>query len=110
MADDPSLIRVLLSHRPAEVWIAIVAGAGYVFQKSAQRTLAGRALEAGTSGGLGFAVGPGAAEWAGINPALSAILVSALGYLMLDVLTSLVAERQMVKEIILRMLGGPNAK
>ena len=110
MADDPNFWRTLFAHRPPEVWIAIGAGAAYVFQKSAQRTMAGRVIEAGISGGLGYAVGPDAAAWAGINPALSAILVSALGYLTLDVLTSLVAERQVVRDIIMRMLGGGSGK
>lgn len=110
MADDPNFWRTLIAHRPPEVWIALTAGAAYVFQKSAQRTMAGRVIEAGISGGIGYAVGPDAAAWAGINGALAAILVSALGYLALDVLTSLVADRAMVKEIILRRLGGGNGK
>ena len=110
MADDPSLWRTLLAHRPSEVWAAMVVGAAYVFQKSAQKTLAGRAIEAGVSGGLGYAVGSDAAAWAGINGALAAVLVTALGYLTLDVLTSLVSERATVKEIILRLLGGGHGK
>lgn len=110
MADDPSLWRAIFANRPPEVWIALAAGAAYVFQKSAQRTLTGRVIEAGVSGGLGYAVGPDAAAWAGVNGAMAAILVSALGYLTLDVLTSLIAERAMVKDIILRMLGAGNGK
>lgn len=110
MADDPSLWRTLLAHRPADIWVALAVGAAYVFQKSAQQTRTGRVIEAGISGGLGYAVGPDAAAWAGINGALAAVLVTALGYLTLDVLTSLVSERAMVKEIILRLLGGGHGK
>lgn len=42
--------------------------------------------------------------------ALAAVLVLALGYLTLDVLTSLISERAMVRDIILRLLGAGNGK
>ena len=69
-----------------------------------------RVTEAGISGGLGFALAPSAAQWAYGSEAIAAVLITSLGYLGLDVLTSLVADRAVIREIIVRRLGGGGGK
>ena len=92
--------------RPPEFWVGLVAAALYVFRKSESKHLWMRMAEAGISGGLGFSLAPAAAQWAGGSEAIAAVLLTALGYLGLDVLTSIVADRAVIREIILRRLGG----
>ena len=63
-------------------------------------------IEAGISGMIGYSVGPGAAAWAGINDVIAVLLLSSIGYLGLDVLTSIIADRAVIREILIRRLGG----
>lgn len=86
--------------------MALAAGAVYVYRKSENPRHLMRALEAGASGLMGYSLGPDLAVWAGLNPAVSHILITTLGYLALDVLTAVVADRQVFKDIIIRYLGG----
>lgn len=106
MSDDPNIWERIASGRTPEVWIAIAAGTLYVYRKSENPSRVTRVIEAGISCMLGYAVGPDAASWAGINPAIAHLLISSLGYLMLDVLTSVVADRAILKSIIVKRLGG----
>lgn len=96
--------------RPPEFWAGLVAAALYVFRKSESKSLWARVSEAGISGGLGFSLAPSAAQWAGGSEAIAAVLLTALGYLGLDVLTSIVADRAVIREVIVRRLGGGGGK
>lgn len=96
--------------RPPEFWVGLVAAALYVFRKSESKSIWMRGIEAGISGGLGFALAPSAAQWAGGSEAIAAVLITSLGYLGLDVLTSLVADRAVIRDIIVRRLGGGGGK
>lgn len=106
MSDDPNIWERIASARTPEVWIAIAAGTLYVYRKSENPKRITSVIEAGISGMLGYAVGPDASKWVGVNDALGVLLVTALGYLALDVITSVVADRAVFKEIIIRRLGG----
>lgn len=106
MEPDPNLWRLIAGARSPEVWIALMAGALYVYRKSPHPSRTSRVIEAGISGMIGYSIGPDAAVWAGVNDALAVILLSSLGYLGLDVLTSIVADRATLREIIIRRLGG----
>lgn len=92
--------------RPPEFWVGVCAAALYVFRKSESKNFWMRLMEAGISGGLGFSLAPSAARWAGGSETIAAVLITALGYLCLDVLTSIVADRAAIREIIMRRLGG----
>lgn len=94
--------------RPPEFWVGVGAAALYVFRKSETKHFGLRITEAGVSGGLGFSLAPSAAQWAGGSETIAAVLITALGYLGLDVLTSIVADRAVIREIIMRRLGGGN--
>lgn len=104
VSEGVAMVEVASSRSPEE-WMALLAGALYVFRKS-QTLGIGRFIECGISGLLGFAVGPDAAEWAGLNHALGTLLITTLGYLALDATRSLVADRAFFKDILLRFLGG----
>lgn len=106
MSQDPNMWERIASGRTPEVWIALVAGTLYVYRKSENPSKITRVIEAGISGMLGYSVGPDAASWAGVNDAVAVVMISSLGYLMLDVLTSVVADRAVIKDIIVRRLGG----
>ncbi|MGA0615962.1 hypothetical protein [Paracoccus sp. KR1-242] len=106
MEGDPNLWRSIAGARSPEVWIALFAGVLYVYRKSPHQSRVSRVIEAGISGMIGYSIGPDAAAWAGANEAFAVILLSSLGYLGLDVLTSVVADRAVLREIIIRRLGG----
>lgn len=106
MADEPDIWQRVADARSPEVWIALIAGTLYVYRKSENPSQLTRVIEAGISGMLGYSVGPDAAAWAGVNDALAVVLISSLGYLILDVFTSVVADRSALKEIIVKRLGG----
>lgn len=106
MTEDPNLWRTVAGARSPEVWIALITGALYVYRKSAHPSRITRVIEAGISGMVGYSVGPAAATWAGVNDALAVLLLSSIGYLGLDIITSIVADRAMIREILIRRLGG----
>lgn len=105
MSDNPDLWQTVANARSPEVWMALIAGTLYVYRKSASSRTS-RVIEAGISGMLGYSVGPDAGNWAGINEAVAVLLISSLGYLILDVLTSIVADRAVLRDIIIKRLGG----
>lgn len=113
--NDPNLWKVVFSHRSPEVWAAIVGGMLYVYRKSGGPTSVARSIEAGVSGLLGYSLGQDMATWSGVNsPAIATFVITSVGYLMLDVIRSLVADRAAMKEwlkgIVLKLLGGSNGK
>lgn len=105
-AETTNIISSIIASRSPEVWMALFAGAIYVFRKSASQRLSMKFLEATISGLLGFSVGPDMATWSGANDALSTLLITTLGYLALDALSSIVADRAVFKEMLIRYLGG----
>lgn len=104
ISEGAAFVEVAATRSPEE-WMALFAGVLYVFRKS-QTPGVGRFIECFISGLLGFAVGPDASVWAGINHALGTLLITTLGYLVLDAASSLVADRGFFKDILLRYLGG----
>ena len=106
MADDPNIWRAIASARSPEVWIALIGGVFYVYQKSQHPSRFQRVIEAGISGALAYSFGPDAAAWSGTSEPLAAILISSMGYLTLDVLASIVADRAVIREILIKRLGG----
>lgn len=95
-----------MDERPPEFWIGLVAATMYVFRKSEAKGVVTRMLEAGVSGGLGFSLAASASTWTGGSETIAAVLITAVGYLGLDILTSLVADRQFIRDILVRRFGG----
>lgn len=106
MTDNPQLWETISNARTPEVWVAILVGTLYVYKKSENPSRVARVVEAGISGMIGYSVGPDAAAWAGVNDAFAVLLMSSVGYLLLDVISSVIADRAVLKEIIVRRLGG----
>lgn len=100
------LLSQILAHRPMEVWAALVGGCLYVWQKSESVSRVTRTVEAGVSGLMGYSIGPDASAWAGISPEISAFLLTAVGYMFLDGVRALIKDRAVLRDMILKFLGG----
>lgn len=97
---------MLGSDRPPEFWAGLIAATMFVFNKSEGRRLMKRTTEAGVSGGIGYAAAPWVAERAGGSETIAVIVVTSVGYLLLEVITSIVADRAFIKDLIKQRLGG----
>lgn len=106
MQDDPNLWREIAGARTAEVWAGILAGMLYVYQKSPHPSWYMRLLEAIISGLIAYACSDWAAERVGVPLPLAAGFLAACGYLILDVVRSIIADREILKDIIVKRLGG----
>lgn len=103
---DLSLWGMLTSHRPLEVWAALAGGVLYAFQKSAGKTKLARSTEAGISGLIGYSMGVDAAEFSSVSPEIASFLLTAVGYLFLDGIRAIIADRAEIRAILVKILGG----
>lgn len=94
--------------KPLHYWIALIVGILIVIERHKEKPRTARIGIAAISGGMGFSLSPEAAIWTGRSETLAAMIITAFGYLVIDVLTALVADREFLKEIIRRRLGGKN--
>lgn len=92
--------------KPVEFWVALASGMAWVARQSEAKGPIARMLEAGLSGGIGYALAPDLAQWAGRSETLTVFVVSAFAYLALDVFTSLFSDREALRAILIRRLGG----
>lgn len=106
MSDPHLWWEVAAKARDPEVWAGIAAGMIYVFLKSPLPTIHGRASEAIVSGLLAYSTGSWAADFTGVSEPVAVILLASVGYLALDLARSIVADRQILKDIIVKRLGG----
>ena len=94
--------------KPVEFYVAIVAAAIYVYDSNSERPLKSRFLITISSAMFGFSLGPTLADYVGFPEIIAAFLVTAIGFLILEIGTALIKDREYVKEIIKRRLGGPD--
>lgn len=106
--DDPTLWYLLMTHRPPEVWGALFGGILFAFNKSVSSTNLGRCVEAGISGLIGYSMGMDAADYSRVSPEVATFLITAVGYVVVDGLRALVMDRAVLKDMILRLIGGHN--
>lgn len=106
MSDDPNIWTRILSSRSPEAWVAIIAGALYVWRKGEEQPRAARTVECSISALIGYALGPDAAAWSGAPEVISFLLVTTLGYLALDLAVALLRDRELLRSIVARRLGG----
>ena len=92
--------------KPAEFYVTIVAASIYVWESNKERPLASRFSMTISSALMGFSAGPSVAEYVGGSELLVTLLVTAIGFLMLELLTALIKDRKAVTEIIIKRLGG----
>ncbi len=91
--------------RPIDFYIAIMASAIFVFQSNKEKNIWSRLLITISSAGFGFSLAPELAHYIGGSLSLTGILVTALGFLSLEVTAAIIADTSFVKGIISKKLG-----
>lgn len=86
--------------RTIEFWVAVVAAGAYVFLNSKEKSLHYRILMVASSAGFGFSLAPDASEWLGVSEAAVGIAIIVFGYLIIDLMTALISDREFVKSIL----------
>ncbi|NNW55498.1 MULTISPECIES: hypothetical protein [unclassified Roseobacter] len=94
--------------KPWEFWVALIAAAAYVYERGHEKKITSRILLVISSTGLGASLSEDLAEWSGHSEILAVVVITTTGYLVLDVITSLIRDREFVKELIRKRLGGSN--
>lgn len=96
-----------LREKPIELWMTIIGLAIYVGMRDAEtESISRRIGKTLASGFLALGVSPSIAEWAGFSEIIASVMVMTCGLLALDVLTGIVADREFMKQIVKRRLGG----
>ena len=83
-----------------EFWVAAISVSLYIYEKSAGKTFWARISFVIMSTSLGASLSPDLAEWSGRGETLSLVVIAAFGYILLDLITSLVADREWLKQLI----------
>ena len=96
-----------MPNKTTEFWFALVAGIVFVLMHHREKPLIARVGIAGVSGAMGFALAGEASVWTGRSETLAAMVITAFGYLALDLGAAIFADRETIKAIIMRRLGGP---
>lgn len=109
MSDDPYNWFSIISSKSPESWLSIIGGTLYVWIKSGNASRLGQAVEAGISGLISISIGPDIVNVTGYPPALVYFVVAVFGFLVLDVTSSIVSDKEelkaMTKSFIRRKLG-----
>lgn len=92
-------------NKPIEFWIALIAGALIVIERNREKKFPARILIAAISSGIGYSLAPMAAEWTGRGEVLAVMILTAFGYIVMDVVAGLVSDREFLKDVIRDRLG-----
>lgn len=93
-------------NKPLEWYLALSAAIGYVWMQHKEKTWHARVLIASISGGIGSSLAPDFATMTGRSEFLWVLLLTAFGYILLDLIGSLLLDRKFVKDILGKRLGG----
>ena len=88
------------------VWVAIVAGALIAVELSGRTALTAQFFTAIVSMGVGYVSFEDAAVWAGRSEWFAALVMTALGYHVIKLVTGLMGDREFLKSIIMAKMGG----
>lgn len=110
LPDDTSMWLFLFSHRSPEVWASLFGGVLFAYRKSGAATREGKMVEAGISGLIGYSMGVDAADYSRVSPEVATFLITAIGYVFVDGLRALAMDRAILKDMIMRLIGGSNGK
>lgn len=91
--------------KPVEYWVALATGALIVYERQRCKPMVSRVLIAAISAGIGYALAPDVAEFTGRSEIIAIMLLTAFGYLIVDVATALIADREFLKDLIRARLG-----
>lgn len=90
-----------------EFWAVVLGMAVYVATRDAEtEAFPKRAAKTFASALLAYGLAPEIAPWTGNNEIVAAVVVMAFGLLVLDVMTALLLDRDFIKEVIRKRLGG----
>lgn len=93
--------------KPIEYWIGVVAVAIYVATKNAESDpIWKRTVKTIVSGGLTVALSPTIAIYLGANETWAAVIIMAIGFMVLDVFTMTVGNRKFLQSLIRNKIGG----
>ena len=91
--------------KPIEFYIALAAASLFVYERSNDRPLFNRLLVVVISVGLGASLSEDLANWLGRSEILVTVIITSVGYLALDFLSSIFADRKLLLEILKGRLG-----
>lgn len=93
--------------KPIEYWLVLIGMAIWVITRDAEREpIIRRSSKTLASGLLAVGVSPGLSEYLDGSEIWATVLVMALGLFILDTATALVADRDFIKDLIRRKIGG----
>lgn len=96
-------------NRPLEYWAVLVGMVLYVAARHAETEAFWRRMaKTGASAALALGGSNDLAQWFSIPESLAVVGIMAFGLLALDVGTAVVQDRDFIKDIVKRKLGGPN--
>jgi hypothetical protein len=93
-------------HKPLEWWLALIAAVGYVWTQHKEKPWHARVLIASISGGIGASLAPEFAEVTGRSEFMGVLLITAFGYIILDLIGALLMDRKLLKDIVKSRIGG----
>jgi len=91
--------------KPLEFWVAIAAGVGFVALRNKSEPLLTRTTIAAISGALGFSLTPDLSIYTGVPEIPIALLITAVGYIALEVLVAIVTDKDLMIAAIKSKLG-----
>lgn len=95
-----------MMNKPVEWYIALAAAMGYVWLQHKEKPWYARVAIASVSGGIGYSLAPEFAEVTGRSEFLGVLLVTAFGYVVLDVIGAILMDRKLLKDVLKSRLGG----
>ena len=92
--------------KPITYYIALGTGALIVVDRHKGKPFRSRALIAAISAGIGHSTAPDIAAYLGRSETLAVMIMTALGYLIMDGHWALFSDREWLKEFIRAKIGG----
>ena len=92
--------------KPLEYYVAVASAMIFVVFQHKDKPWLARVVIAGMSGGIGYALAKDFALWTGRSEVLGAFLLTAFGYVALDLAASLFTDRKLFRDAIAKRLGG----
>jgi uncharacterized membrane protein len=90
-----------------EFWLVLIGMAVYVATRDAEtESLSKRATKTAASGLLAVGLAPTISPYMQNNETIAAVLVMAFGLIILDLLTALILDREFIKDLIKKRIGG----
>lgn len=98
-------------NKPIEYWIAMAALVVYVASRNAENDpILKRVTKTVVSAGLTLALSPDIAVRTGANETWAAVVIMAIGFVVLDVFTSTVGSRTFIRSVIKSRFKGDDEK